>query len=89
MSGSGEFRAVIEILFFAKLREVLGTGSVQLDFAGDIASLKSRLAQRGEPWSEQMGQKNLLCAINQQLASDESLVSAGDEVAFFPPVTGG
>lgn len=78
-----------EILFFAKLREVLGTSCVQLDFAGDVAALKQKLAERGEVWAEQMGQDNLLCAINQQLAGDESSVAAGDEVAFFPPVTGG
>ena len=80
---------MIKVLFFAKLREALGTASLDVDYAGSVAGLKAQLALRDSRWAEQLGQENLLCAINQQVAPDESEISNGDEVAFFPPVTGG
>ncbi|MBM7422686.1 molybdopterin converting factor subunit 1 [uncultured Spongiibacter sp.] len=80
---------MIKVLFFAKLRETLGTSDLDIDYAGTVAGLKAQLSTRNDCWAEQFAQENLLCAINQQVAADESPVSKGDEVAFFPPVTGG
>ena len=80
---------MITLLFFAKLREELGTASMQLEFSGSVAELKTQLAGRGPEWAEALCKENLRCAVNQAVASEEQAVAAGDEVAFFPPVTGG
>ncbi len=82
----------VRILFFAGLREALGTGSESLALpAGiaDVGALRDLLASRGQAWSALATTKNLRVAVNQQMVGLETPVKAGDEVAFFPPVTGG
>jgi molybdopterin synthase sulfur carrier subunit len=82
----------VKILFFAGLREALGTGSETLALPADIATvgaLRDLLAARGEPWAALATTKNLRVAVNQQMVGLDTAVKAGDEVAFFPPVTGG
>ncbi len=84
----------MKILFFAGLREALGTSSIELS-APEVASiatigaLRDHLAARGEPWAALATMKNLRAAVNQQMVPLDAPVSEGDEVAFFPPVTGG
>ncbi|MDX1504658.1 MAG: MoaD/ThiS family protein [Spongiibacter sp.] len=81
---------MITVLFFARLREALDCRELRLDYAGDVAGLRGELArQKGEVWGEILGDDNIICAINQAVATDSAVVKAGDEVAFFPPVTGG
>lgn len=84
---------MIKVLFFASLRDRLGVAelSVSADEAGDnVASLRRFLAARGEAWSEALGEgARVLAAINQQMVDMGFTVEDGDEVAFFPPVTGG
>jgi len=80
------------ILFFAGLREALGTGSEALALPAGIATvgaLRDHLAARGEPWTALATTKNLRAAVNQQMVGPDAPLRAGDEVAFFPPVTGG
>jgi molybdopterin synthase sulfur carrier subunit len=82
----------VKVLFFAGLREALGSGSETLDLPAGIATvggLRDFLAARGEPWSALTSTKNLRVAVNQQMVGLDTPVKAGDEVAFFPPVTGG
>ena len=82
----------IKILFFAGLREALGTGSEALALPAGIATvgaLRDHLAARGEAWTALATTKNLRAAVNQQMVGAEATVKPGDEVAFFPPVTGG
>ncbi|MBI3094256.1 MAG: molybdopterin converting factor subunit 1 [Rhodocyclales bacterium] len=82
----------IKILFFAGLREALGTGSEALALPAGIATvgaLRDHLAARGEAWAALATTKNLRAAVNQQMVGAEAAVKPGDEVAFFPPVTGG
>jgi molybdopterin synthase sulfur carrier subunit len=82
----------LKILFFAGLREALGVGSESLAWSDDVATvgaLRDNLAARGEPWSALATTKNLRVAVNQQMVGFDAPLSAGDEVAFFPPVTGG
>ena len=82
----------VKVLFFAGLREALGTGSESLDLPGGIATvgaLRDLLAARGEPWSALATTKNLRVALNQQMVGLNAPLKAGDEVAFFPPMTGG
>ena len=55
-----------------------------------IAQLKMHLAKRGEAWANLFnGKKTIRAAINHALVDNEAAVKNGDEVAFFPPVTGG
>ena len=79
----------LNVMFFARYREALGLGveSVDGEFAS-IEQLRAHLAQRGGAW-QVLAESNLMCARNEELCKlDEPLVD-GDEVAFFPPVTGG
>ena len=82
----------VKILFFAGLREALGTGSESLALPSDVgtvSALRNHLAARGTPWSALATTKNLRSAVNQQMVGPDAPIKAGDEVAFFPPVTGG
>lgn len=82
----------IKVLFFAGLREALGVSAERLDLPagiGTVGALRDHLAARGEPWSALATAKNLRAAVNQQMVGLEAPLKAGDEVAFFPPVTGG
>jgi molybdopterin synthase sulfur carrier subunit len=83
---------MIRVLYFARLRERVGIGSEELDAVGlpDLAAVIERLQKRGGVWAEAFyGEQRLMMALNQELARPETPVSDGDEVAFFPPVTGG
>ena len=55
-----------------------------------IAQLKDHLAKRGEAWVALFnGQQSIRAAINHALVENDAIIKSGDEVAFFPPVTGG
>jgi len=83
----------VKILFFAGLREQLGSGGEQLQLppgVGTVAALRAHLMARGGVWQTALGEKRALrVAVNQDMAQADTPVKAGDEVAFFPPVTGG
>jgi len=81
----------ITILYFASLREALGTEREQLELPAGIASvaaLRAWLVARGIEWSP-LAASRVRAAVNQALVSEAAAVADGDEVAFFPPVTGG
>ena len=83
---------MLKILYFASLREMLGSGAESIDLpegVGDVGSLLKLLAGRGGEWERLATVKNLRYAVNQEMARLDSPLKAGDEVAFFPPVTGG
>ena len=81
------------LLYFASLRETLDAGKEQLDLPDsvtNITELKNLLAQRGGCWAGSFtGNTSLLVSINQQMANEDSEIENSDEIAFFPPVTGG
>jgi molybdopterin synthase sulfur carrier subunit len=83
----------VKVLFFAALREQVGVTTEEIDLPGEkstIASLRAHLAARGDQWQSALSEKKLLrFAVNQDMAQPDALLKAGDEVAFFPPVTGG
>ncbi len=81
---------MIKVLFFAQVRELVGTDSLMLtaEYA-DVAVLRAALAARGERWALALESDRLLAAVNQTLVPMQHPLQAGDEVAFFPPVTGG
>jgi sulfur-carrier protein len=77
---------VNKILFFAHLRDTAGSESVELEAAGKtVAELKQVMVQ-------QYGFQQLdtvMTAVNEEFASDEEMIQAGDTIAFIPPVSGG
>lgn len=82
----------MKVLFFASLRERLQCDHEEWSDTSGIKSpqdIINRLIERGAPWDSALQSGKLLVSINQEMASLSSEVSAGDEVAFFPPVTGG
>lgn len=83
---------MIKILYFAALREKLGTAGESIALpagVADVGGLLAALAQRGGEWADLAAVKNLKSAVNQEMARQNTPVKDGDEVAFFPPVTGG
>ncbi len=83
---------MIRVLYFASLRERLESKGEELPAEGirTLANLKARLAARGNVWREVFAEDELvLSAINQEMAQDDAPAKDGDEVGFFPPVTGG
>ena len=81
----------VEVRYFASLREALGsTEAVELGEAATIASLRDSLAARGGRHAEVLGrQKAVRSARNRVLCAVSVAVAEGDEIGFFPPVTGG
>jgi molybdopterin synthase sulfur carrier subunit len=84
---------VVTILYFASLRESLGCAREQLALPGGtatVSSLVEQLRNRNNPWTEAFAPgKRWRVAVNQQIADLATPVRPGDEIAFFPPVTGG
>jgi molybdopterin synthase sulfur carrier subunit len=80
----------IQVLYFASLKEALGKSSESLDLPAGIATvgaLRDWLVAEGR--GALATAKNLRCAVNQDMAGLDAPVREGDEIAFFPPVTGG
>ena len=84
---------MVTLLYFASLRESLGCSREQVSLpsgAPTVARLIDELRGRGERWAEALAAgKQWRVAVNQQMAGPATALKAGDEVAFFPPVTGG
>lgn len=90
---------MIRVRFFALVRELVDCS--QLDIAADFAAtaadsaastagaLRAALAARGDKWQLALGERQVLIAVNQVMQDEHCLLQDGDEVAFFPPVTGG
>ena len=84
---------MIKLLYFASLRERLDLAEERLTLppgVSTVAALLDHLRARGGRWAEALGPaETLLTAVNQELVSLPAPVADGDEVAIFPPVTGG
>lgn len=81
----------IQVLFFAGLRQRLGCDRIEVAAQAGmtIASLRAELVARGGDWEALAAGKNIRAALNQDMCAESDEVKDGDEVAFFPPVTGG
>ena len=82
---------MIEVKFFARLRDQLGQAGQALDAqqvntADDVRTL---LINQQPDWQTMLSDHSVLVAVNQTMADWQTPVRDGDEVAFFPPVTGG
>jgi sulfur-carrier protein len=84
---------MITVLYFARLREALGHSSEQIALPAtvrDLEGLRTLLVARGGAWKDELARdKRVRAAVNQAMAHGDSPIADGDEVAFFPPVTGG
>lgn len=84
---------MVKILYFARLREALGTGAEEIRLdpgAPTVAALMDALRARGGAWGDELAPgRAVRVAVNQRMAAPDTRLSEGDEVAFFPPVTGG
>ncbi|CAD5377971.1 molybdopterin synthase, small subunit [Pseudomonas sp. OF001] len=82
---------MIEVRYFARYREALDCDGERLPWSAELDSLEAlrqRLLARGGAW-QVLAEQCLMCARNQELCSLAEPLTDGDEVAFFPPVTGG
>ena len=83
----------IQLRFFASIRETLGTSHEALALpagVSNVGELRAFLRDRGGAWAAALAPgRSLRMACNQLMASDDTPLAEGCEVAFFPPVTGG
>ncbi len=84
---------MVTLLYFARLREALDVASETIALPATVDSTEQLIAwlrQRGETWQREFAPgKNFRVAVNQQMAEPNTRVKDGDEIALFPPVTGG
>ncbi|CAA0118690.1 Molybdopterin synthase sulfur carrier subunit [Halioglobus japonicus] len=84
---------MLKVLFFARVREQLGCASVDVAWPEtglDLDALQAQLCrEHGDEWREVLAQENMVRAVNQVVVAENRILCDGDEVAFFPPVTGG
>jgi sulfur-carrier protein len=83
----------VKVLLFANLRELVGTGAEVIDVpdsASTVAGLRLHLMKRGGAWQQALADMKVVrVAVNKDMAAANAPLNPGDEVAFFPPVTGG
>lgn len=83
----------VQLKLFASLREVTGVEDETLEIPAHVVTLgdlRAHLRSRGDVWSRAMDAKRAIRgAINQRMAQESDTLRDGDEIAFFPPVTGG
>ncbi|MGQ9426101.1 molybdopterin converting factor subunit 1 [Gilvimarinus sp. F26214L] len=82
----------VNIWYFARLREALDCQQERLELDADIQTIEDLLAvlcKRGEQWQKALQDETVLVAVNQAVASLQTTIADEDEIAFFPPVTGG
>ena len=83
---------MINVLFFAQVRELLGLSTLAVEASESTVTaegLRAQLAAKDDKWAKVLAADKLLVAVNQTISSWDTPVVDGDEVAFFPPVTGG
>jgi len=84
--------SVVKLVFLARLREALDASHERYAVEGPttVGAIRASLCARGGAWASELGPgRAVRIAVNHEVARDDAPVSPGDEVAFFPPVTGG
>ncbi len=81
----------VTVKYFAGIREAIGAGQEQRDSAAlTLAALRDELIAQGGAYADSLARgKAVRLALNQVMRSEDAALAEGDEVAFFPPVTGG
>lgn len=84
---------MVKLVYLARLRESLGVDAENIVLPRgvcDVAGLRQWLCSRGETWAAELAPgRPIRVAVNQLVVEENTAVAEGDEVAFFPPVTGG
>ena len=84
---------MIKIFFFGRLRETLNSSSIEISDLSQLATVdKVRIhlsKSYGPIWEEALNQTNIVISVNQVVVSADTAIQDGDELAFFPPMTGG
>ncbi|MEH6453652.1 MAG: molybdopterin converting factor subunit 1 [Psychromonas sp.] len=82
---------MIKVLFFAQIRDQLGVSELQMpsEENHDVVTLLENLQARDKHWLSVLSKGKLMVAVNQTMSAQNEKLKEGDEVAFFPPVTGG
>ena len=83
----------VKLFYFAKVREAIGIDREELDLESDIKTVSDLievLKGRGSHWQDMFSMSTTFrMAVNQEMVEATHKISANDEVAFFPPITGG
>jgi sulfur-carrier protein len=81
----------VNLRYFASLREALGASeSVNVEPGQSVGELRDSLLARGGAHAQVLARgRAVRCALNQTLCDEQAVLADGDELAFFPPVTGG
>ena len=83
----------MQVLYFASIREQLGLEAEQVELNAATRNVRALIEYlcmiHDERWSKALSDPNLLVSVNQELSSLDTVLGGTDEVAFFPPVTGG
>jgi sulfur-carrier protein len=83
---------VINIWYFARVKEALNCEREELELSDGVVTVQDLidwLSARGDTWHRTLHDAQLLVAVNQAVASKQTTIADNDEIAFFPPVTGG
>ena len=86
---------MLKILFFGQIKDVTQTEYLDIDIIQNgerlntVAKLRSLLQEKGAIWNEYLAYGRALVAVNQEMTGDDAEINEADEIAFFPPVTGG
>ena len=89
---------MLKVMFFGQLKEVTKTEYLEIELIHNgqngnqlntVAMLRSQLQKKGDIWNEYLAYGKALVAVNQEMTSDDTKLNDADEIAFFPPVTGG
>ena len=82
---------MIKVLFFGQLRELLNCNQLSVNITQEktVDDLLKRLIENHPQWLTHLQATQVLSAVNQTLVDGKHPIEDNDEVAFFPPVTGG
>ena len=84
---------MIKIFFFGKLREDLNTNCIEISDLSELTTvdkIRVHLSESyGPSWQKALNQSNIVISVNQVVVPAETAIQDGDELAFFPPMTGG
>lgn len=82
----------VTVRYFARFREVFGVEceTIECSAGESVAGLRALLAERDGKWGEEfMRSRQVMVVVNEEITGPDTILQEADEVAFFPPVTGG
>ncbi|MVF10597.1 molybdopterin converting factor subunit 1 [Ketobacter sp. MCCC 1A13808] len=83
---------MIKVLFFARIRDQVGCSELELSLpegVSNLGELTALVKRQGDTFEAALSDQQLLVAVNQEMANPAMTIEDGDEIAYFPPVTGG